>query len=592
MTEKNKVPAKAPAAASGPSPFAGIGSILYRFFTADQHLIGLDIGSSYLKLLQLHQVKDGYQIKHYIARAIPPNIRDNAAEKRKFIGEFIKEFLSEARVKRCHGRLSLSGKGVFVFFLNVPNLNKKDLRGAVGIELKKRLPFQLDINNVSFDYYINGQAKDEKTVSLQVTCIAVDRFTIDDQVQFLKDIGIQPAAINAVSDVLGNLMACCFSAPADKTLALLDIGASTALLNFYKGKNLIFSREIPIGGDHLTHALAKAITTSAGPVTIGVEDAEKIKRNCGIPMAEDAHSEFLTDFGPLPAEQLLALLRPLLERLVLEISRTLTYYAKTYKTPAIEELYITGGTSRLKNLDKFLQFNLEGVKRVEHLNILKIVKGWADKGILKQELMMEQAAPHLAVAFGLCLGAAGKVNLIPPKERLEQKLALIVTLLRVAFPLILVISIGFYISTYANALKMKVAVSRVAGEINSMEGTASQVRQYMELKGKLDQGKGLLNQAKGRQPLWQGVLKELSALTPQEIVLTKVFVEQTKDGKDLHLIGRASSRYTIVDLVMTQYIDALEESPFFSDVRELSRKKDMYDPVPSADFELVCRMDY
>ncbi len=90
--------------------------------------------------------------------------------------------------------------------MSVPYLNKKDLRGAVGIELKKRLPFQLDINNVMFDYFETGQFHEEKGAGLQITCIAADRQSIEEQVQLLKDMNISPVAINTIPDCLGNLL--------------------------------------------------------------------------------------------------------------------------------------------------------------------------------------------------------------------------------------------------------------------------------------------------------------------------------------------------------------------------------------------------
>jgi type IV pilus assembly protein PilM len=198
-----------------------------------QNIIGLDLGSSHIKLLQLQKSGDSYVVRNGISRAIPVTLKkDNTEEKRKFLVGFIKEFLSETRVQAPMGRIALYGKGVFLFFLTVPQLNKKDLQGAVAVELKKRLPFQMDVKNLYFDYFVSGQVKEEKGVNLQITCIAVDKAVVEEQVQILKDLEVTPTGVYVVPDTLGNLLAACVKVPADKTVTLLEIGANTALLNF------------------------------------------------------------------------------------------------------------------------------------------------------------------------------------------------------------------------------------------------------------------------------------------------------------------------------------------------------------------------
>ena len=569
-------------------------NFLAEFLISSQDVIGIDIGSSYIKILQLHKKNKKYVVRKCITRAFPQAARDNNAEKRKLAQEFVKEFVAEAHSKSTLGRLALSGKGVFIFSLSVPFLNRKDLRGAVGIELKKRLPFQLDINNVMFDYFVTGQFRDEKSAGLQITCIAADRQAIEEQVQLLKDMNIRPVAINAIPDCLGNLLPHCFDNLSNKkTTTLLDIGANTSLLNFYKGRTLVFSREIPIGGEHITHAMAKPINSPNGPMNIGLEEAEKLKRNIGIPLQDEANVEFLTDFGPLKGDQLAGLLRPTLERMVMEINRTVSYYIKTFKSDnLIDELYLTGGSSKLRNIDKFLLYNLEGVQKVEPLNIIRAVRGWGETGVMKQELMMEQAMPHLAVAFGLCLGSGGKVNLLPAAEKLEQKAMLLTTAFRIGFPLILLLSLVFYGLNYGNALKYKILINNVDSEINRLELSASQIREYAQMKGNLEQRSQLLALAKGKQPYWWGLFKELSHITPPEAIIQKIATTPGKVPQELHLSGKIFAKYSLVDLELSQFVLVLSDSPYFSHVELLSSKNDMYSPIPAADFEIVCQLNY
>lgn len=570
----------------------GFFSFLKSAFTAG-NVIGIDIGSSYIKILQLQKAGKNFSITHCITKAFPQQAKDNVGERKTLLQNLIKEFISDSRVKTKLARVAVSGKGVFIFSLVAPELNKKDLRGLIGLELKKRVPFQQDLNNIIFDFFVTGKMQDEKGQALQITCIAVDRLAIEEQLKLLKEIKLRPMAVNVIPDCLGNLLPYCLELPKDKTITLLDIGANASLLNFYKDKNLMFSREIPVGGEHLTRAMAKPITTASGTTEVSVENAEMLKRNFGIPLEDEAKTEFLTDLGGVRGEQISTLLRPVLERMILEITRTISYYTKTFKLDElIEELYITGGSSRLRNIDKFFLYNLEKIKKVERLNILKSVKGWADSGVLKQELVMEQAAPHLAVAFGLCLGAGGRINLLPAKERFEQQTVFFTWLLKIFFPVVFCfLGIGFALITINN-LNYKKLLGKIDSQIGSLEPVAVEVKEYLNMKSRLDQRKELLEKAKGHQPNWREMLKELSNITPPEVTFEKLIALDQKEPKEIRMTGTIVAKYTVIDLALSQYLITLEESPFFSNVELISSQKDMFSPVPKAAFEISCKLVY
>ena len=538
----------------------------------------------------MQKTSTGYLIANYITRTLPLSIKDNPAERKRLVQQFIKEFVSHTRIKTTLGRLAVWGKGVFIFSLNVPLLNKKDIRGAVTLELKKRLPFQLTIENTSFDFFITGQVKDDKGLTIaQVTCIAADNAVLDEHVKFLKEMNLRPIGINTIPDALGNILSFCLKIPPQKSTAILDMGAAISTLNFYKAGVLRFSREIPIGGDHLTTALTRTITTLNGPVTIAQEDAEKVKRQCGVPSLEEAKVEFITDFGILLGEQISAMLRSTLERLIMELNRTFTYYTSTFKTPQVEELYLTGGSSRLKNVTKFLKDNLKDIKKVESLDILKAVKGWKDSGVHKQELVMEQAAPHLAVAFGLCMGKGAKINLLPVKEKLEQNALFFSSILKVFFPIIISLTILYYIFIFIDARKYRQSINIITTQLDQLEPTVKTAKEYRQIYAKLEERKALLEKTNVKQPYWWGLLKELSIITPEEVILTRISVENIKSMK---IEGKISAKYTIVDVELQNYVAALDDSPYFEQVKVTSSKPDMYSAIPSATFIIECQVSY
>lgn len=569
--------------------------LLKNIFASTQNIIGIDIGSNYVKIAQLQKTGKGYVITNCLTRAFPLTIKDNPADKTRLVKEFVKQFLADTRIKTKIGRLAISGKGVFVLSLTVPFLKQKDLRGVVSLELKKRLPAQSDISSVFFDFFVTDQVTTESGANTQVTCIAADNVVLDEQIKILKDMNIKPVAINVIPDALGNLLFYCVDMPKGKTIALLELGANNSLLNFYRDKMLIFSRDIPVAGEHFTQAMSKGIAIT-GPdgtsINLSLDDAEKIKRNCGIPLEDEARTDYFTDFGVFRGEKISAILRPILERLVVEVTRTFSYYSKTFRAPAIDELYLTGGSSRLRNIDKFLLYNLTGIKKVEALDTLKVIKGWSDTGVFRQELVVEQAAPHLAAAFGLCFGSGGKINLLPLKEKIEQKMIFLTTLLRIIFPLLLAVVLAIYGVTYGNAYNYKILINKFNYEISRLEPTVQRIREYSDIKAKLDQRKQLLESAKGKQPLWWGMMKELSNITPKDVILDKITTISAAEPKKIRLSGKIFAKYTIVDLALSQYLMILDESPFFDAVQLVSSTQDMYSPIPAANFEIDCQLKY
>ena len=566
-------------------------SFVKNFFLSTQSVVGLEIGTHYIKIVQLQKNRNSYSIVNYRVRALPSRVIDNPQEKRKIISGFLNEFIHEARIRSTMGRLAIWGAGSYIFSLTIPSISEKELKGIVSVELKKKLPFQVDLSNIMFNYFVTDKFQGEKNNTFQVTCIAMDKYVLDDNIKVLKDIGIRPIAVNLIPDALGNLVS--VLAKDNDYVSILDMGAKESIFSFYKKGMLQFSRQIPIGGEQFSQAIMKAMTT-LGMKNVTTEDAEKVKRQCGVPLEEEVFLEYFTDFGVIKGNQIAVALRPTLERFNTEITRTVNYYYRTFKINRIDRLYLTGGTSRLKNIDKFLTFNLQNVNigTIEKLNPLGAIKGWMDSGVLHHEMVMEEASPHLSAVFGLTMDRGGKVNLLPPKEILEQRIGFIAAVTRISFFLLLTIILGIYAFSYGKCLLYKKLINNTQLDIEKISPQIKEIKKYMAMKGILTERKSLLESAIGRQPLWWGIFKELSNVTPPGTVLKRLRIERKGKNIELHLIGEVFAEYTTIDLAISQYLVALDSSPFFTNVRPVSTERDVYSAVPRAAFEIVCDLVY
>ncbi len=566
-------------------------SSVKNFFLSAQCIVGLDIGTSYIKIAQLQRSGANYVISNYRVRGLPSIAKDNPQEKKKLVNGFIKEFIYEARIKTKLCKIALWGEGCYVFAITIPSASEKELKAIVGVELKKKLPFQVDLTNILYNFFVTNKFKEEKGTTFQVTCIAMDQYVLGEHIKAVKELDMRPIAVNVIPDALSGLVN---SVAKDyDCVAVLDIGTKESVLNFYKKGLLQFNRQIPIGGEQLTQAIMKAMMT-LGMSNVTDENAEKVKRQCGIPLEEDVFVEYFTDFGIIKGNQIAVALRPMLERFSTEITRTVTYYYRTFRVNKIDCLYFTGGSSRLKNIDKFLSSNTQTlhIAKVEKLDPLKAVKGWTDSGVFRHDLVMEEAAPHLSAAFGLCVNKGGKINLLPAKEKLEQRINFIAVLTRILFFLFLAGILGVYSFSYSKCLLYNKLINTTKAEIGEFSIKIKEIKSYMAMKGILTERKSLLEDAIGRQPLWWGMLKELSNITPDSMALRRLNIKREKEQRKIYIIGEVFAEYITIDLSISQYLVALDESPYFTNVRPVSTKRDVYSPVPKANFEIVADLVY
>lgn len=568
-----------------------LGDLLFlpkQFFLSTQNTIGIDIGEGYIKIVQLQRSGKGHLLTDYRVRAIPLKIKDKPREKRTFMKEFIDEFVFESRIKTSLGRLAIKSNKVLVFTLLMPPLPDKDLKSAVGVELKKRLPFQLDFNNIQYNYFITDRAEGENP-QIFVTCIAVDKDFLEEQVNLLKSFKMRPLVINTNADALGNLVS---SIGEYEYTAVLDMGAKMSYLNFYKKNKLQFSRDIPVGGEQLTMGMQKALHSLKKDITFA--EAESFKRQCGLPLGDDAEADFYSDYGIIKGREIIAALRPSLERLINEISRTLTFYFRTYKLEALDILYITGGASRIKNIDKFLAASLEklSLKKIEKLDPLKAVQGWLETGMFRKELVAEEASPHLGVAFGLCLGKGGCVNLLPPKEKIEQRAQFLLFISRLIFPVVLVLVLSGYVVSYLNIFRYRIVKTHIQTQLKEIKPKVEKVNKYLKAKEELDKKRTTLETAIGKQPNWWGIFKSLSNITPDEVTLQSLEVKGGTYPKKIEIKGEVMSEYANLDLAISQYTLNLDESPFFTNVKLVSSERDEYSPIPTATFTIAAELIY
>jgi type IV pilus assembly protein PilM len=349
------------------------------FFSRKQPLVGLDIGTHSLKVVQLKKAGKSYQLLHFgMMPLLPEAIVDGAIINAGAVVDAIRNLLRMEKITTKDVATAISGQSVIVKKIRVPQMTDKELAENIQWEAEQHIPFE--ISDVNIDFQVippKGQSEDEPNNHLDVLLVAAKKSKVDDYTSLITEAGLNPIVVDTDIFALENEFEI-NNEIEDKIVALINIGASTMNLNILKGDITLFQRDIAIGGNRYTSALQKEFS-------ISYEQAEALKMGLG----------FTANRGK---EQVLSLMAMISEEISEEIHRSLEFFRSTTSEEVIDKLVISGGCTKIKGFDRFLSDRL-GVL-VEVANPFQKLQ-YNDK-IFDPEYLREMA-PLAAVGVGLAL---------------------------------------------------------------------------------------------------------------------------------------------------------------------------------------------
>jgi len=200
--------------------------------------VALDIGTSSVKALALTQQKTGgSQLDLFAVQAI------DGERSKETIVEAVKRAVASLETKAQGVTISVSGQGVVVRQVLFPKMSEAELKSALQFEAEKHIPF--GINEV----YIDAQVIDQNAEGnkMKVLIVASKKDLVDEYLGYVKEAGLEAEAIDC--DAIAVTNAFIFNNPGagkDKTVALLNIGASMTNVCILKNETLNFTRDIPV----------------------------------------------------------------------------------------------------------------------------------------------------------------------------------------------------------------------------------------------------------------------------------------------------------------------------------------------------------
>jgi type IV pilus assembly protein PilM len=337
-------------------------------------IVGLDVGSSSIKAVELKRSRGVIEVAHLGLEALPPDIVvDSMIVDSGTVSSAISKLLAENSIKTKNVATAVSGHSVIVKKISLPSMSDAELAETIQKEAAQHIPFDLD--DVNLDYQILSE--DEGQPHMDVLLVAVKKDKILNYTNVLSMAGKAPAIVDIDALALQNCYEYNYQPSPSQVVALLNLGASVMNINIVKGTTPLFPRDVSVGGHQYTDSLQKELDLS-------FEDAESLKLGHKVgTVSEDAKTPIL---------------QQVTEIIVLEIQKTFDFFRASAAGEHIEKILVAGGSSKVPGLVEALrhEFSLP----VEILNPFQRIAPPADG--VGMELVSANAG-QLAVAVGLAL---------------------------------------------------------------------------------------------------------------------------------------------------------------------------------------------
>ena len=338
-------------------------------------LIGVDISSTAVKLLQLSRVGNRFRVEHYAVEPLPPNavVEKNIVEV-EAVGEAIRRAVNRAGTKAKYAAAAEAGSAVITKIIPMPaDLDENDLEAQVELEAVNYIPYPIE--EVNIDFEVLGPMPNNPEM-VQVLLAASRSENVELRQSALELGGLTARVMDVEAFAVENafaLMASDLPVPQDGVVALVDIGATMTTLNVLRRGRSLYSREQVFGGKQLTDEVMRRYGLT-------YEEAGLAKRQGGLPESYEVE-----------------VLEPFKEATVQQISRLLQFFYAGSEFNRVDQIVLAGGCAALPGLPEMVEEQL-GVPTVVANPLAQMTLGPR-----VQAHALAQDAPALMIATGLAL---------------------------------------------------------------------------------------------------------------------------------------------------------------------------------------------
>jgi type IV pilus assembly protein PilM len=346
-------------------------------FRKKGNLVGLDIGSHSVKVVQLRSRDTGPELLNFGLAPLRSEIfSEGKATRPEAVASVVQGLMRHLAIKEKSVAASVSGHEVISKKVDVPVMTEEELENRMQFELGHYIPYS--INEVDVDYQILDAAKDRPNY-MEVLLVAAKKETVNDHVNLIKLCDLHPMVIDVDYYALSNAFEATYGFE-EKNIVLIDLGASKTIMNIVCRGLPVFPRVISIGGRQIT----ERIEDHYG---ISLDDAERTKLG-GIPSKH-------------PMEELEEIFVMIVRNWVSECRKAINLFHTNFPDHEINQIYLSGGSCRIPGLDKVFEENLDAAVAI--FNPLARLE--YDSQIL-DPAYIDHIGPQMAISLGLAMRKA------------------------------------------------------------------------------------------------------------------------------------------------------------------------------------------
>jgi len=346
--------------------------------------IGLDLGTTAVRMAQFSQYKGGYELVAAASADIPAEKQADFRSRLGFSGPAIKGLLSATGFVGRECVLSLPAEATFVQHVKIDLTDPAGLAAAVAQEVQGKLPFPAA--KAEIRHIVAGEVGG-KGGQHEVIVVAVARETVDASLAMARKARLDVSGVNIESCAIVECFARLFRRADDQTRCVLfvDIGHASTQAVISHGNRVVFARNLGIAGRKFDEGIAKRLGIMPG-------DATEMRKQLADMDSDDAR-----------VRELRACMNDEVEELVGELTQCLLYHESIYRTGNLERVIFLGGQATDRHL---CQSIAQRLNLPAQIGDPLVRMGNLDTGRSESGLDRRQAQPEWTVAVGLSLGAA------------------------------------------------------------------------------------------------------------------------------------------------------------------------------------------
>jgi type IV pilus assembly protein PilM len=294
-------------------------------------LLGLDITTSSVKLIELTLGGGQYRVESYAAEPTPHNaINEKAIVDAEAVGEAIRRAVKRSGARSKDAAIAISGDAAITKIIQMPKtLGENELEGQVELQADQYIPFPME--EVSYDFQVIGPSEKDPDM-LDVLLVATRTENVEQRQAAVQAAGLTAKIVDVEAFALENACKLLTHQMPDggleRTIAVIDFGASSTTFSVLKDLKVIYTRDFAFGGQQLT---------------------EEIMRTYGLSMEEAGRAK---KEGGLPSNYQPEVLDPFIDDMTQQVSRSLQFYlASGSGREQPEKIIVCGGCANIAGVD-------------------------------------------------------------------------------------------------------------------------------------------------------------------------------------------------------------------------------------------------